>query len=295
MTWNRKRFFSSFVLSLAANVVIDYGRCGMLKKMKWLCCGVSLLSLVLICVPVMASATQQTGGATDALGGVPTPYSSSSTPSPLRLRGHVPTKAMAAANLLGRLPSDTQISMAIVLPLRNQAELQELLGKIYNPVDPLYGHFLTPEEFTDRFGPTQADYDTVTAYARSLGLTVTGTHPNRTLLDVSGPAGTVEAAFTLHLQRYQAPDGREFHAPDNDPEVPDSIASRIVGVVGLDDAAVWRAHSRFLSPAEMAQSSPGQAAIRAPITAWPPAISLRLTTCRAWRPTGPAKPSACSS
>ena len=258
MTWNGKSFFRSFVLSLAATEEIDNRRCGMLKRMEWLSGGVLLLSLVLICVPVMASATQQAGGPTDALGGAPTPYSSSSAPSPLRLRGHVPTKALAAAKALGELASDTQISMAIVLPLRNQAELQDLLGKIYNPVDPLYGHYLTPQEFTDRFGPTQADYDAVTAYARSLGLTITGTHPNRTLLDVSGSAGTVEAAFTLHLGRYQAPDGREFHAPDNDPEVPDAIASRIVGVVGLDNAAVWHAHNRVVSAAEMAQSSPLQ-------------------------------------
>ncbi len=199
MTWNRKKVFQ-FVCSVSgSNRRIDYGRCGMLKRMKWLSGGVLLFSLVLICVPVMASATQQTGGPTDALGGAPTPYSSGSTPSPLRLRGHVPTKALAAAKSLGGLASDTQISMAIVLPLRNQAELQELLGRIYDPVDPLYGHYLTPQEFTDRFGPTQADYDAVTAYARSLGFTITGTHPNRTLLDVSGPAGTVEAAFTLHL------------------------------------------------------------------------------------------------
>jgi kumamolisin len=195
---------------------------------------------------------------TVAFGGAPTPCSSAPIPSPVRMRGHVPSYALAAAKLLGGLAPDTQISMAIVLPLRNQAELQELLGRIYDPADSLYGHYLTSQEFTDRFGPTQADYDAVTAYARSLGLTVTGTHPNHTLLDVSGPAGTVGAAFNLHLQRYQAPDGREFYSPDDDPEVSDYIASRIVGVVGLDNAAVWHAHNRSVSAAEMEQSSPFQ-------------------------------------
>jgi len=258
MTWNENKFFSSFVLSLAAHVVIDYKGCGTLKKIKWLCGGVLWISLVLICVPVMAGATQQSGVPTDAAGGATTPYSSGSIPSPLRLHGHVPVNALASAKPLGELAADTQISMAFVLPLRNQTELQELLGRIYDPADPLYGHYLTSQEFTDRFGPTQADYDAVTNYARSLGFTVTGTHPNRTLLDVSGPAGTVEAAFNLNLGRFQAPEGREFHAPDNDPEVPDSIASRIAGLIGLDNAAVWHAQSRFLSAAEMTQSSPSQ-------------------------------------
>jgi kumamolisin len=193
-----------------------------------------------------------------AFGGTPEPCYSSPIPSPVRLPGHVPTKALASAKLLGGLAPDTQIPMAIVLPLRNQVKLQELLERIYDPVDQLYGHYLTPKEFTDRFGPTQADYDAVTVYARNLGFTVTRTHSNRTILDVSGPAGTVEAAFTIHFQRYQTPNGREFYAPDNDPEVPGSIASLIVGVVGLDNAAVWHPHNRSISAAEMAQSTPFQ-------------------------------------
>ena len=176
----------------------------------------------------------------------------------VRLHGHVPAKAIANAQLLGRLPATTEISMAFSLPLRNQQELEELLKRIYDPADTLYGHYLTPQEFTDRFGPTQDDYDAVTAYARSLGFRVTGTHPNRTLLDVSGSAAAVEAAFNLHLNHHQAPDGRKFYAPDNDPEVPDFIASRIAGVIGLDNAAVWHAHSRFIPAEEMTLTSPLQ-------------------------------------
>jgi kumamolisin len=148
--------------------------------------------------------------------------------------------------------------MTFALPLRNQTALQELLGRMYDPADPLYGHYLSPQEFTDQFGPTQTDYDAVTAYARNLGLTITGTHPNRTLLDVSGPAGNIEAAFNLHLQNYQGPDGRNFYAPDNDPEVPDAIASVIVGVIGLDNAAVRQAHNRSTPVSYMTETLPNQ-------------------------------------
>ena len=69
---------------------------------------------------------------------------------------------------------------------------------------------------------------------------MTGTHPNRLLLNVSGPANAVEKAFNLNLQQYQSPSGRKFHAPDNDPQVPTDIASVISGVVGLDTHTVWR-------------------------------------------------------
>lgn len=166
-------------------------------------------------------------------------------PGQVRLQGHMPTEAVLAARWMGRLAPESSVSMAIALPLRNQAELQDLLSRLYDPSDPLCGNYLTTEEFTDRFSPTQEDYDLVTAYARNLGFTVTGTHPNRLLLDVSGPAQVVEGAFNLRMQRYVAWDGREFRAPDNDPEVPEYIAARIVGVIGLDNAAVWHAHNRF--------------------------------------------------
>ena len=178
-----------------------------------------------------------------------------SVPPPVRLQGHVPAQAIANARLLGSLPAATEISMVFSLPLRNQPELRELLKRLYDPADTLYGQYLTPQEFTDRFGPTQDDYDVVTAYARSLGFRVTGTHPNRTLLNVSGSAAAVEAAFNLRLNNHQAPDGRTFYAPDNDPEVPDFIASRIAGVIGLDNAAVWRAHNRFVPAEEMTLTS----------------------------------------
>ena len=190
--------------------------------------------------------------------GAPPPCSSSTIASPVRLPGHVPTKALGAAKLMGSLAPDTQISLAFVLPLRNQAELQELLRRIYDPADPLHGQYLTPREFTDRFGPTRSDYDTVAAYARRLGLNVTRTHPNRTILDVSGPARTVESAFNLHLQQYQASNGRKFYAPDYDPEVDASIASLIAGMAGLDSAALWHAHSSFVPAADSAITGPSQ-------------------------------------
>lgn len=176
----------------------------------------------------------------------------------VRLHGHIPQKAIANARWIERLSSKTQISIAFSLPLRNQEELSQLLSRIYDPADPLYGNYLSTQEFIDRFCPTQADYDSVAVYAGSLGLNITGTHPNRTLLDVSGTAAVIESAFGLHLQSYQALDNRKFYAPDNDPDVPGSIAPIISGVIGLDNAAVWHSHSRFISAAGSALTSPYQ-------------------------------------
>ena len=143
--------------------------------------------------------------------------------------------------------SSQPLSLAFTLPLRNQAGLNALLHTLYDPKSPEYRHFLTPEDFAARFGPTQADYAKAIAYARAQGFTVTATHPNRTLLEVTGTAAQAEKAFNLHLLTYQMATGRTFYAPDAEPSVPSELASVVSGVIGLDNASVRRSHARLRS------------------------------------------------
>lgn len=174
---------------------------------------------------------------------LPTSVLSASHPMMVQIPDCVPSESIKKAKWVGVLPDSINISLVFALPLRNLSELDDLLNHLYDPNDPQYGHYLTPKAFTDKFGPTQADYDTVADYATSLGLVITGTHPNRTLLDVTGPVETVNAAFGIQLQKYRTHGGREFYAPDVNPRVPDSIASCIVGIYGLDNETVWQRQS----------------------------------------------------
>jgi kumamolisin len=183
------------------------------------------------------------------------PVSASPRPS-VRLSGHVPSKAVANAVFVKNLTASVPIAVTFVLPLRNQEELVELVQRIHDPADQEhYGKYLTSEEFVERFSPSQKDYNKVIAYAKRLGLKVSSTHPNRTLLNVSGPAGSIETAFNLQLHQYQLASGRKFHAPNNNPEVPASIASVISGIVGLDNHAVWRPYHQQRQTTETFQDS----------------------------------------
>ncbi len=158
------------------------------------------------------------------------------------LSGHIPALVASSRNV-SALSSTQPISLALSLPLHHQAELQDLLHGLSDPSDPRFGQFLTPEEFAARYSPTPAEYARVIAYAQAMGLSVTATHPNRTLLDVAAPAGQVEKAFGLHLRVYQSrADGRTFFAPDAEPQVPSALASLVTGVVGLSSASRWEPH-----------------------------------------------------
>ena len=149
------------------------------------------------------------------------------------LPGHVPA-AVAHLTAAGRLEGSRELKLAIGLPLRDKAGLTNLLQEIYDPASPDYHHFLTPAQFAERFGPTEEDYQAVTAFATAHGLKVTATHPNRTLLDVTGAVSDIEKALHVTMRTYAHPrENREFYAPDVEPSL--DLAAPVLNIGGLDN------------------------------------------------------------
>jgi hypothetical protein len=135
------------------------------------------------------------------------------------------------------LTSATNLDLVIGLPLRNQEALSDLLQQQFAPTSPQYHHWLTPEEFTERFGPSEQDYQAVIEFAEANGLTVTGTHANRTLIDIRGSVADIERTFQVTLLAYQHPtEARKFFAPDNEPSL--DLTVPVLHIAGLDNYAV---------------------------------------------------------
>ncbi len=143
------------------------------------------------------------------------------------------------APLVGRVPTTQSMRLVLVLPLRNQDALDSLLKDLYNPSSPSYRQFLTVEEFTEKFGPSQQDYDAVVAFAEAHGLTLVGTSRNRVNIDVRGSVASIEEAFHLTMGLYQHPsDNRIFYAPDREP-TPD-LTIQLWHISGLDNYSIPR-------------------------------------------------------
>ena len=144
---------------------------------------------------------------------------------------------------MGQLAANQNLHLVIALPLRNEDQLDQLLNDLYDPSSPSYRQFLTVEQFTEQFGPTQEEYDSLVQFARENGLTVEGTSPNRLNLQVSGPATNVEAAFHVNFGVYQHPtENRTFYAPDREPTT--NLTFSLWHISGLDnylDSASCRA------------------------------------------------------
>lgn len=162
---------------------------------------------------------------------------SAQAPEPRLLARHVPL-AVAASRALHPLDRTRQLSLAIGLPLRNQAALDTFLQQVSDPTSPNYHHYLTPDQFTQQFGPTQADYDAVVHYAQERGLTVVHTHKNRMVVDVAGAAPQVERAFHVNLVTYANAARGEYYAPDREPSLDVNVT--VQHITGLDNFSVPR-------------------------------------------------------
>ena len=147
-----------------------------------------------------------------------------------------PAVAQGQYPLVGPVPLDTTITLAISLPLQNAVDLDAFIARTQDPTDPLFHQYLDPAGFRDQYGPSQSDYDAVIAWATANGLTVTHTYTSRALLNVTGTAAAVEKALLVTINLYQRADGTIFYAPANDPSI--NLSVPILSIAGLDSLAI---------------------------------------------------------
>jgi subtilase family serine protease len=138
---------------------------------------------------------------------------------------------------IGRLPQNQVLQLDLVLPLRDPAGLKRFLSDVYNPQSPSYRHFVTPAEFTARFGPTQEQYDEVVNFAKSNGLQVVGGSRDGMEVQVKGTVQAIEIALHVSMNTYQHPtENRIFFGTDREPSP--NLSFNLWHVSGLDNYSV---------------------------------------------------------
>ena len=141
------------------------------------------------------------------------------------------------ASQVGSLPAHQVMSLDVVLPLRDKAGLDAFVAGVANPASPSFRQYLTPAQFTARFGPTQQDYDAVVQYLRNNGLTVTGGSRDAMDVQVKGSVSAVETAFNVRMLTYRHPtENRVFFSPDREPTT--SLGVPLWHVSGLDNYSI---------------------------------------------------------
>jgi hypothetical protein len=151
------------------------------------------------------------------------------------LQGHVP-QAVGESKPEGRVPAETKMNLAVGLPVRNPAELEKLLQQLSNPESPNFRQYLSAEQFAERFGPSEEDYQALANFFQANGLSIAATHPNRMILDVSGTVADIESTFHLNMMYWKHPTRGTFFAPDREPSLDAGVT--ILDITGLDNFVV---------------------------------------------------------
>ncbi|MGA8791431.1 S53 family peptidase, partial [Candidatus Binatus sp.] len=154
-----------------------------------------------------------------------------------------------AANDRGRVPDDFSLDHLILLLRRSpqrERQLQKLLGELEDPSSPNYHHWLTADEFGQRFGASPRDVDTIAGWLRAHGFRVNYIYPSAMLIDFSGTAGVVRDAFHTEIHSLSV-NGKSHFANMSDPGIPAALSPALEGVVSLND---FRPHPMYLQRAD---------------------------------------------
>src|SRR5271154_5121789 len=135
-------------------------------------------------------------------------------------------------------------------PLRKRA-LERLLDQLEDPASPNYHHWLTAQEFGDRFGAAAGDIDTISAWLRAQGFRVNHVYPNAMLIDFSGNAGSIHRAFHTQIHSLSV-NGKSHFANMSDPSIPAALAPAVEGIVSLND---FRPHPMYRRRTDFTTSS----------------------------------------
>jgi uncharacterized protein (TIGR03437 family) len=115
-----------------------------------------------------------------------------------------------------------------------QADLDQLLAHQQDPSSPDYHHWLTPEQYGERFGASQADIDKISAWLGLHNLTIKWVASGHNSIAFGGTAGQVESAFGIEIHRFQ--EGGELHyANIANPKIPVAFQGVVTAISGLHD------------------------------------------------------------
>lgn len=161
-----------------------------------------------------------------------------------RLTGSWNSRANAA-NDRGRLDASQPIShVSLVLQPspEQQADLEQLLEGQRDPASPNYRQWLTPEQFGERFGPSQSDLNTLTLWLQTNGFSVDQIARGRGSIEFSGATGRMESAFHTEMHSYEVK-GRKHYANATEISIPAALSGVVSAIRGLDSFPLERVGS----------------------------------------------------
>lgn len=100
-----------------------------------------------------------------------------------------------------------------------------------------FHHFLSPDAYTARFGPSAAQAAAVASWLTASGLTRVRASSGRDYVSATGPVSTVQTAFHVRINNYRVSSATgtptTIQSNDRDVSVPAALAPDVLGITGL--------------------------------------------------------------
>jgi hypothetical protein len=154
----------------------------------------------------------------------------------VQLFGNTRPEARNRANDRGPV-SDSFDADHIFLLLQRSPEQEEALDKLIDELNDRksanFHHWLTPEQYGE-YGVAQEDIDKVVGWLEYHGFRINQVYPNHILIDFSGTAGQIKAAFHTEIHQLEV-EGQQHVANVSDPQIPAALAPVVKGLSSLND------------------------------------------------------------
>jgi subtilase family serine protease len=142
----------------------------------------------------------------------------------------------------GLAASNQNVTISLVLKLRNQAALETYIQQTVTPGNANFQKFLSTAEFASRYGATGAQIARVQAYLARQGLRGE-VLDNHMVISVSGTLGQFGQMFGAPIHNYVSrKDGRHFHRPARSPVIPVGLSDSVLVTSGLSNERQYVPH-----------------------------------------------------
>ena len=138
-------------------------------------------------------------------------------------------------NDVGRVTGSHVFQRMILLLQRSpeqETALRQLLADQQDPKSPQYHKWLTPTQFGQQFGPSDADLAKVQSWLQAQGFSVEKPSIGRQFLEFTGTSAQVETAFQTQMHTFSI-GGKAYFANATPASIPTALAPAVKGVASL--------------------------------------------------------------
>jgi subtilase family serine protease len=121
------------------------------------------------------------------------------------------------------------------------AALETLLAQQQDHSSPNYHKWLTPQEFGEQFGASDADIEKITSWLESHGFRIDSVANGHNVIQFSGNAAQVQSAFHTAIHKYTI-NAQEHWANASDPSIPEALTPAVTGIASLNNFPRRAAH-----------------------------------------------------